>query len=103
MGHFGTVDALRKTVTDLRARMGEEYPVVVALAGVSEDEKPVIFVATNQAARDRGLRAGDLVRTASKVLGGGGGGKPDFAQGGGQDASAIDQALKALSAQVQEG
>lgn len=103
MEHFGSVDALRKTVTDLRARMGDEYPVVVALAGVSEDEKPVIFVATNQAARDRGLRAGDLVRTASKVLGGGGGGKPDFAQGGGQDASAIDRALKALSDQVREG
>ncbi|QYN60504.1 alanine--tRNA ligase [Bifidobacterium asteroides] len=103
MEHFGSVDALRKTVTDLRARMGDEYPVVVALAGVSEDEKPVIFVATNQAARDRGLRAGDLVRKASKVLGGGGGGKPDFAQGGGQDASAIDRALKALSDQVREG
>ena len=103
MGRFGSVDALRKTVTDLRARMGEEYPVVVALAGVSEDDKPVIFVATNQAARDRGFRAGDLVRTASKVLGGGGGGKPDFAQGGGQDASAIDRALKALSDQVREG
>ena len=103
MGRFGSVDALRKTVTDLRARMGEEYPVVVALAGVSEDDKPVIFVATNQAARDRGLRAGDLVRTASEVLGGGGGGKPDFAQGGGQDASAIDRALQALSDQVREG
>ena len=34
---------------------------------------------------------------AAKTLGGGGGGKPDLAQGGGQDAAALDEALRALS------
>lgn len=43
------------------------------------------------------MKAGDLVRGASKMLGGGGGGKPDFAQGGGADASKIDAALEALT------
>ena len=41
------------------------------------------------------------MRNASKMLGGGGGGKPDFAQGGGQDASRIDAALEDLTAAVQ--
>ncbi|MBD9131274.1 MAG: hypothetical protein EGP85_04300, partial [Bifidobacterium bifidum] len=45
----------------------------------------------------------DLVRGASKMLGGGGGGKPDFAQGGGSDASRIDEALKALEAEALKG
>ena len=36
------------------------------------------------------------MRGAAKVLGGGGGGKPDFAQGGGVDASKIDDALNAV-------
>ena len=84
VGHFGAVDALRKTVLDVRAQLGEDAPVVVALAGVNEDDKPMVAVATNEAARARpGIKAGDLVRGAAKVLGGGGGGKPDFAQGGG--------------------
>jgi alanyl-tRNA synthetase len=45
--------------------------------------RPVVVVAVNDAARDRGLAAGRLVGVAAKALGGGGGGKPDVAQGGG--------------------
>ena len=103
VGHFGSFDALRKTVMDVRARLGEDAPVVVALAGVSAEDKPMVAVATNAAARDLGIKAGDLVRGASKMLGGGGGGKPDFAQGGGADASKIDEALEALKAQAMKG
>ena len=103
VGHFGSFDALRKTVMDVRAQRGEDAPVVVALAGVSEDDKPMVAVATNEAARKNGIKAGDLVRGASKMLGGGGGGKPDFAQGGGSDASRIDEALKALEAEALKG
>ena len=76
VGHFGAVDALRKTVLDVRAQLGEDAPVVVALAGVNEDDKPMVAVATNEAARKAGIKAGDLVRGAAKVLGGGGGGTP---------------------------
>ena len=97
VGHFGSFDVLRKTVMDIRGRLGDDKPVIVALAGVNEDDKPVIAVATNEAARKAGVKAGDLVRGASKMLGGGGGGKPDFAQGGGADASKIDAALEALT------
>ena len=86
---------------DVRAQIGDNKPVVVALAGVGESGSPSIIVATNDPARDKGLKAGDLVRNASKMLGGGGGGKPDFAQGGGQDASRIDAALEDLTAAVQ--
>lgn len=96
VGHFGSFDALRKTVMDLRARLGDKKSTIIALSGVSEEGKPMVAVATNDDARKAGFKAGDLVRVASKVLGGGGGGKPDFAQGGGSDASKIDEALKAL-------
>lgn len=96
VGSFGSVDALRKATADVRARLGEAAPVVVALSGTGEDGKAYVLVATNQAARDKGVKAGELVRDASKALGGGGGGKPDFAQGGGQDVSKIDSALASL-------
>ncbi|KFI50529.1 alanine--tRNA ligase [Bifidobacterium biavatii] len=103
VGHFGSFDALRKTVLDVRGQLGDEAPVVVALAGVSEDDKPMVAVATNEAARKAGIKAGDLVRGASKILGGGGGGKPDFAQGGGADASKIDEAIAALKNEALKG
>ncbi|WP_018143764.1 alanine--tRNA ligase [Alloscardovia criceti] len=100
LGQFGSVDALRNAVMDVRGQLSADKPAVVALAGVSESGSPSIIVATNEAARDKGIKAGDLVRQASKMLGGGGGGKPDFAQGGGQDASQIDAALADLNTSV---
>ena len=103
VGHFGSFDALRKTVLDIRGRLGDDKPVVVALAGISSDDKPMVAVATNESARKLGIKAGDLVRGASKMLGGGGGGKPDFAQGGGADASKIDAALSSLADEAMRG
>ncbi|MFW2514330.1 alanine--tRNA ligase [Demequina sp. SO4-13] len=88
-------DDLRTLVTDVRARLGESEPTVVA-ASAAINGRPQIVIGTNQAARDAGVRAGDLVKAASAVLGGGGGGKPDLAQGGGQDASKIPDALVAV-------
>ena len=69
----------------------------MAIVGVS-DNKPAIVVALNDAARERGLSAGDLVRAACAEVGGKGGGKPDLAQGGGTDASGVDRALAAVVA-----
>ena len=63
--------------------------------------RPVVVVATNAGARDQGIRAGALVRTAAQVLGGGGGGKDDLAQGGGQNPQALDEALRAVAEQIQ--
>ena len=55
--------------------------------------RPVIVIATNAPAREWRVKAGDLVKVAAGVLGGGGGGKPDLAQGGGQDASKLGAAI----------
>ncbi len=92
-------DDVRALVTDVRSRLGDAAPSVVAVAAAPGD-RPIIVVATNASARAAGLNAGDLVQVASSVLGGGGGGKPDLAQGGGQDASAIPAALEAIRAVV---
>ncbi|MGX1838299.1 alanine--tRNA ligase [Streptomyces diastaticus] len=94
-------DDLRKLVLDVRGRIPSDRPAVVALFTVAGD-RPLTVVATNEAARERGLKAGDLVRTAAKTLGGGGGGKPDVAQGGGQNPQAIDEAVSAVERQVAE-
>ncbi len=94
LGAVRSADEVRQLVTLVRERAGSE-PVVVALAG-DAGGKPTVIVATNQAARDSGARAGQLARAAAAVLGGGGGGKDDLAQGGGSDVSAIGDALTAV-------
>jgi len=87
-----SVDDLRKIALELRNR---EANSVIALISVV-DSKPVLVVATSDAARAAGIKAGALVKIGSTVLGGGGGGKDDFAQGGGTNIAAIEDALKAI-------
>ncbi len=85
---------LRALAVEIRNRV-QDQPAVVSVIGGPPD-KPSIVVVTTQGARDRGLSAGELVRTASETLGGRGGGKDDIAQGGGTDRSRADDALKAV-------
>jgi alanyl-tRNA synthetase len=71
---------------------------VVALVATSEDGKASVVVGVTPDLVAR-ISAVDLVRKASAVLGGkGGGGKPDMAQAGGPDGSKADAALAAIAA-----
>ncbi|MET9223613.1 alanine--tRNA ligase [Streptomyces sp. NPDC003300] len=94
-------DDLRKLVLDVRQRIGGGRPGVVALFTVANG-RPLTVIATNDAARERGIKAGELVRTAAKTLGGGGGGKDDVAQGGGQNPAAVQDAVEAVQRLVGE-
>ncbi len=95
VGSGVSADELRTLVLDLRSRLGDSAGSVVAVTAVAND-RPVIVVAANAPARDLGIRAGDLVKVAATALRGGGGGKPDLAQGGGTDAGQIPAALAAV-------
>ncbi len=71
---------------------------VVAFVATSEDGKASVVVGVTSDLTGR-FSAVDLVRKASEVLGGkGGGGKPDMAQAGGPDGAKADAALKAIEA-----
>ncbi|MDB6426093.1 alanine--tRNA ligase [Curtobacterium sp. 20TX0008] len=91
-------DDLRALATGVRGQLGDGAAVVVLGAVISG--KPVVIVATNDAARSAGMQAGPLAKEAAGVLGGGGGGKPDLAQGGGTDAAALPAALRAVTARL---
>ncbi|MFF2655348.1 alanine--tRNA ligase [Streptomyces sp. NPDC058045] len=94
-------DDLRRLVLDVRGRITGGRPAVVALFS-TVGGRPLTVIATNEAARERGFKAGDLVRAAAKALGGGGGGKPDVAQGGGQNPAAVGEAVAAVERLVAE-
>ena len=83
---------VRKLALDVRGRLPQGRPGVVAIIG-STNGKPAVVVAVNDAARGWGISANALVKAAAGALGGSGGGKDDVAQGGGADVSHADQAL----------
>jgi len=89
-----SADDLRSLAIEVRNAFGSR-PGVVALVGGSE--KPVLIVATTDAARSLGAKAGALVGVGALALGGRGGGRDDLAQGGGSDPAAAPAALTAIS------
>jgi alanyl-tRNA synthetase len=93
LGVQASAEPLRNVAGQLRAELGASA-VVIVTAIVSD--KPAILVATGEAARAAGAKAGELVRLASSILGGGGGGKDDMAQGGGVDTSKLADAVSAV-------
>lgn len=90
---------VRNLAMDVRGRLPQGEPGVVVVIGQA-DGKVSVVAATNDEARSRGLSAGDLVRAVGPLLGGKGGGKDDVAQGGGTDASRIDEALALVATEV---
>jgi alanyl-tRNA synthetase len=98
IGSASSADDVRSLALQVRDRMGD-LPAVVAL-GATLGERATVVVATNDAARAVGAKAGALARIAAATLGGGGGGRDDVAQGGGTDASALPRALDAVLSQL---
>ncbi|MCY4727361.1 alanine--tRNA ligase [Nocardioides sp. STR2] len=90
---------VRNLAMDVRGRLPQGEPGVVVIIGQA-DGKVSVVAATNDEARSRGLSAGELVRAVGPLLGGKGGGKDDVAQGGGTDASRIDEALTLVAQEV---
>ncbi|TIT21586.1 MAG: alanine--tRNA ligase [Mesorhizobium sp.] len=74
---------------------------IVVFVGAGEDNKASVVVAVTDDLTGR-FSAIDLVRVASAVLGGqGGGGRPDMAQAGGPDASKAEDAIAAVKAALE--
>ncbi|HEV2055649.1 MAG TPA: alanine--tRNA ligase [Methylomirabilota bacterium] len=81
-------EGLRSVVDTLRERMG---PGVICL-GSSMDGKVALVASVSKDLTKR-IQAGKLVQEVAPLVGGKGGGRPDLAQGGGTDASRLDEAL----------
>jgi alanyl-tRNA synthetase len=82
------VDRLIKIASELVEKEGN---MVVALCGMNKTVKLVVMA--GKEAVEQGIDAGEIAREAASVLGGGGSGRPDFAQGGG---TLVEKASDAL-------
>ncbi|MCC9054995.1 alanine--tRNA ligase [Microbacterium sp. F2E] len=94
VGTAASGDDVRTLALQVRERVGAD--AVIALAA-EVSGRPVVVVATGEAARGAGAKAGVLAKAAAAALGGGGGGRDDVAQGGGTDAAALPAALRAVA------
>lgn len=61
-----------------------------------------ILVMTGKVAVKKGVNAGEIVRVVSPIIGGGGGGKPNFAQGGGTKPEKLQEAVKAAEETIRK-
>ncbi|HEX7780889.1 MAG TPA: alanine--tRNA ligase, partial [Vicinamibacterales bacterium] len=80
--------ALRSLSDSLRDRLKRG---VVVLAG-DTDGKVHLLVSVTKDLSDR-VSAGQLVKELAPIIGGGGGGRPDFAEAGGKDPSKVEELL----------
>jgi alanyl-tRNA synthetase len=87
--------AVRGLADSLRDRLERG---VVVIAGES-DGKVHFLVSVTKDLTDR-VKAGQLVKELAPIVGGSGGGRPDFAEAGGKDASKIDELLTAAREKV---
>jgi alanyl-tRNA synthetase len=90
--------ALRDLADVAVAKLGSG---VVVLATTEGGKVPIVAKVSKNLV-ERGVHAGNLLREVAKATGGSGGGRPDFAQGGGRDASRLDEALALVEALVRE-
>lgn len=82
-----TAEELRQMVDSLKDKLGS---CVVVLA--SGEDKAIFAVGVTKDLIGK-AKAGNLVKEAAQIAGGNGGGRPDFAQAGGKDASKIEEAV----------
>jgi alanyl-tRNA synthetase len=80
--------ALRSISDSLRDRLGSGVVVIAS----ESDGKVSLIVSVSKDLTPR-VQAGRLVKELAPIIGGGGGGRPDFAEAGGKDASRIDELL----------
>ena len=85
-------DAMREMGDFLKAKLTS---VAVVLAAVV-DGGPMLVAMVTPDLVDRGVHAGNLARDTAKVMGGGGGGRPEMAQAGGRNVEKLDQALSGV-------
>ncbi len=89
--------SLRDTMDQLKNKLGSAVIVLATVAGGK-----VSLVAGVTKDKTSVIRAGDLVKFVAQQVGGNGGGRPDMAQAGGNDAAALAAALASVEGWARE-
>ena len=91
--------AMRAIADQIRQKYGS---VVVALGSTVSDAKVALLVAVTPDLIAK-VKAGDIIKQIAPMVGGSGGGRPDFAQAGGRDPSRLPEALEKVAGLLAAG
>lgn len=82
-------DSMRSMIDELRRKAGS----MVTVLGTRGDGKVLLMVGLSKDVVEKGLHAVEIVKAAARLVGGGGGGRPDLAQAGGKNPAELPAAL----------
>ena len=83
-----------ETLRMMTDRFRNKYPSGIVVLGSEYEGKPFLIASVTDDLVKRGYHAGEIVREAAKLIGGGGGGKPNLAQAGGKDPAKLNEAVQ---------
>ena len=86
------IPTLRATADNIRKKVGAS----VIVLGSDVKGKVALVCSVSKELVDKGANANDIIKKISQIVGGSGGGRADFAQAGGKDATKLDKALNAV-------
>lgn len=92
------MNGLRDLGDQLKKKLGEGIIVIAS----ATDGKVSLMATATKGAIDKGVHAGNLIKSIAGLVGGGGGGRPNMAQAGGKNPAGMDEAI-AKAAEVLEG
>jgi alanyl-tRNA synthetase len=90
-----------KAVTELSNQVRQKLGDAAIVLGVAGDGRVQLVANFAPAAVERGLKAGEIVKTAAAIVGGGGGGRDNLAQAGGRDPEKLPDALAAARVAIE--
>ncbi|MCR5395260.1 MAG: alanine--tRNA ligase, partial [Bacteroidales bacterium] len=83
-------------VKDIAFQLRAEQPKLIFVGATQNQGRPTLTVAVGDEAKAAGINASALVKEAAKLIQGGGGGQPHFAQAGGKNADGLNAALQCI-------
>jgi len=94
---------LQTAAQQLQERLGQGAAVVLGgLPDPADPGKVILVAAFGREVIGRGQQAGKFIGAIAKLCGGGGGGRPNLAQAGGKDGSALDGALAQAKTELKQ-
>ncbi|HEY2630755.1 MAG TPA: alanine--tRNA ligase [Solirubrobacteraceae bacterium] len=91
--------ALPDLADRVKGKLGEHGALVL---GAAVEDRVALLVSVSPALVQRGLKAGEIVKLAAQVVGGGGGGRDTMAQAGGREPEKLGEALEAAKTAIRQ-
>jgi alanyl-tRNA synthetase len=91
-----------KGMRELADRLRDKLQPAIIVLGTAQEDRVALLAVVSKNATKR-YHAGNIIKQIAPLVGGGGGGRPDFAQAGGKDPTRLDEALQKVYELIEKG